>query len=389
MKRKVLILPSWYPSKASPVSGIFIEEQARVLLRDYDVAVLFPAVYGWWQFKQWHRAEKCGVEEQHGIKLFREQAFVPFPKVLKIIYRSYVYAARQGFKKILTHWGKPDIIHAHVVLPGGWAATLLGREYDIPVILTEHSSPFSVHLKTEYQRRLVRETIVALEHVVAVSPSLAQQISVFQITTHISVVGNLVRTDFFEPLKSDRRRSTTITRFLSVGQMTEQKGLIYLLEAVRLLLQKGITSLEVVIGGHGRDRTKLEAMVQALGLSDRFHFLGLLGRSEVRDWMQRCDVFVLPSLHETFGIVLGEAMACGKPVISTRCGGPEFVVVPETGLLIDKANPSALANAMEAFILGRFKYDSGLIRKSIVERFGEEAFLQNISKIYEEVWAKA
>ena len=47
-----------------------------------------------------------------------------------------------------------------------------------------------------------------------------------------------------------------------------------------------------------------------------------LNREQVRERMQKCDVFVLSSLHETFGVVVGEAMACGKPVISTRCGGP-------------------------------------------------------------------
>ena len=104
--------------------------------------------------------------------------------------------------------------------------------------------------------------------------------------------------------------------------------------------------------------------------------------------MQECNVFVLPSLHETFGIVLGEAMACGKPVISTRCGGPEYVVTPDTGVLVDVANPVALADAMEAFISGRHSYDPQLVRRSVTERFGEEAFLRNISSIYEQVWAR-
>ncbi len=102
--------------------------------------------------------------------------------------------------------------------------------------------------------------------------------------------------------------------------------------------------------------------------------------------MRECDAFVLPSLGETFGVVLCEAMACGKPVIATRCGGPEFVVTPETGLLVDAANPMALAEAMDRFISHQVAFDSDVIRGSVVARFGEDTFLKNISAIYEELW---
>ena len=94
--------------------------------------------------------------------------------------------------------------------------------------------------------------------------------------------------------------------------------------------------------------------------------------------MQKCDVFVLSSLHETFGVVVGEAMACGKPVISTRCGGPEFIVNEENGVLVDVANAQALAGAMEDFIADRVSFDPQTVRASVVNRFSPEAFVRNI-----------
>jgi glycosyltransferase involved in cell wall biosynthesis len=102
--------------------------------------------------------------------------------------------------------------------------------------------------------------------------------------------------------------------------------------------------------------------------------------------MHDCDVFVLPSLNETFGIVVGEAMACGKPVIATRCGGPEFVVTDETGVLIDVGSLEGLTEAMSDFISGRFSFDPSVIRASVVNRFGPSAFLRNIAGIYDELW---
>jgi glycosyltransferase involved in cell wall biosynthesis len=101
--------------------------------------------------------------------------------------------------------------------------------------------------------------------------------------------------------------------------------------------------------------------------------------------MQWCDLFILPSLRETFGIVLGEAMACGKPVVATRCGGAEFLVTPETGQLVEPANPTLLADAIEQWASMRDSYDSVAIRKHIVDRFGESAFLQNVSAWYDRI----
>jgi glycosyltransferase involved in cell wall biosynthesis len=122
-----------------------------------------------------------------------------------------------------------------------------------------------------------------------------------------------------------------------------------------------------------------------MGLSGHCRFIGLLTPDEVRTWMQWCDVFVLPSLSESFGIVLGEAMACGKPVISTHCGGPDYVVTPETGLLVDVANAEGLAEAMQSFIEGKVEFDSRTIRESVVKRFGEQAFIEATLNVYRQV----
>jgi glycosyltransferase involved in cell wall biosynthesis len=147
-------------------------------------------------------------------------------------------------------------------------------------------------------------------------------------------------------------------------------------------MAKGMNQFELVIGGDGNELPKLKETAMRLGLSSRCRFLGMLTRVQVREALRSADVFVLPSLGETFGIVLGEAMACGKPVISTRCGGPEFVVTQETGLLVEPADPQGLADAMGEFMSGRVQFDPATIRRSISRRFGEEAFLASINDIY-------
>jgi L-malate glycosyltransferase len=387
--KKLLIIPAWYPSTTAPINGIFIEDQAVVLSEKYDVMVYSIQSLNRWDLLFGRTVWKNNIEQQTGIKVYRTQILGPPQYPLFAFWKYYLDKVRKAFQKILVTWGKPDLIHAHVILPTGWAAMKLGQYYDIPVVLTEHSGPFSVHLTSSLKQRLAYETLTNVNRVLAVSPALSQNIRHFYPNTKIDVVGNVIRTDLFaRPIKNinlSHISKQSGIRFLSVAHLNEQKGIHYLLEAAQLLIQRGITHFELLIGGDGPFRYHLEKMAEPF--SEQCHFLGMLNRQEVIYWMQQCDVFVLPSLGETFGVVLGEAMACGKPVIATRCGGPEFVVTPEIGILVKTADSEVLAEAMTGFILKQFNYDASKTQRSIDQRFGEDAFLKNISTIYEKIWA--
>jgi glycosyltransferase involved in cell wall biosynthesis len=387
MKKKILVLPSWYPSNIHPINGVYIREQVLALSQKYLVAVLVPCFIGWRQILRGTITFKSQLEELGGVYVVNDGRAACIPRIPIFSYSMYARSARQGFEKLLSEWGRPDIIHAHVVLPAGWAATVLKKKYEIPVVLTEHSGPFSMHLKTSGNRQLVKDTLTRADRVITVSPALAQQIKDFIPTIDLQVLGNIINTDFFTPVVEQARdTSRSSCRFLTVAIIKKPKGLHYLLEAAHILTRRGQTSFELIIGGDGPQRQRLMIMAQQMGLSEKCRFLGGLAPSEVRNQMQQCDVFVLPSLQETFGIVLGEAMSCGKPVIATRCGGPEYVVTPETGFLVDVADPVALADAMERFILGHVNYDPTIIRQNIKERFGKEAYLNNISKVYDQLF---
>ncbi len=388
MKKKILLLASWYPTTASPIGGIFVQDQARILSRQYEVAVLAPQLVpgnfrkaGPFTFSQ-------EIEQDEALIVYRPRVPVPLPRPRALAFLFYLPVVKKSAAKLMAEWGQPDLIHAHVVLPGGWAAVQLGKRYSLPVVLTEHSSPFAMQLRRPYQRFLVRHTLAQMQQVIAVSPALAQEIQDFFPAAPLVVAGNVIKTNFFVPPEIEKKSARGRTRFLSVALLSKQKGINYLLQAGRLLLARGCTSFELTIGGDGPERTALERLAHDLGLGPHCRFLGMLAPHEVKNAMQQCDVFVMPSLHESFCIVLGEAMACGKPVIATRCGGPEFVITPETGVLVEPANAAMLAEVMENFITHRAAYDAQQVRQSVVRRFGEEAFLQNLAAVYERIWSK-
>jgi glycosyltransferase involved in cell wall biosynthesis len=244
-----------------------------------------------------------------------------------------------------------------------------------------------MHLRRPWQRRLVRPTLRSADAVVAVSPGLRDEMRMLDPDLPIRVVGNVTDTDFFTPApKADQQPFGTGTfRFASIALLTSGKDMGTVLQAFRRARESGPRSVELVIGGDGPERVRLEALAERLGLGDACRFVGRLTPAGVRDLLQASDVFVLASRHETFGVVLAEAMACGKPVIATRCGGPEWFVTPESGVLVPVGDPSALADAMIGVMRGTTGFDPNAVRRHIVGRFGPEAFLEAIEHVYASV----
>jgi len=204
-----------------------------------------------------------------------------------------------------------------------------------------------------------------------------------------AIIGEMVKTRFFLPLTGEKTETCSNMRYLSVGLLTEQKGIDYLIQATSLLKQRGFEAFEIRIGGDGPELEKLRRMAGNLNVADKCNFLGMLTRHQVKAAMQSCDCFVLPSRHETFGVVMGAAMSCGKPVIATYCGGGEYVVTPSSGKLVNPGDPIALANAMESIARDKHAFSSERIRAEVQSRFGEEAYLNRMSEVYSALWEKS
>jgi glycosyltransferase involved in cell wall biosynthesis len=384
---RIAILTSWYPSQRGPIVGSFALGQAAVLAEEHEVALVAP-VRIWWR-EAWRTLPgPMPVEQQGRVTVFRQRWLSPFPRCpLYWTHRRACHALRRGFADLLRVWGRPDVIHAHVVLPAGYAAAELGATYGIPTVLTEHSGPFAMHLGTSGERRMVRAALRGMSRVLAVGPSLREQMLAFAPDLSVEVVGNVIATRFFRP--APEKRQTPVRRLLAVGGLVPDKGHAHLLQAAAELLGRGHTDFELRIAGDGSLRPVLEAQAKSLGLGDHCRFLGWLTPAQVRDEMQQCDLFVVSSLCETFCIAAGEALACAKPVLTTRCGGPEHLVSPATGMVVEPGSPAALADALQRFLDGVCHFDPSTIRASIAVRFGEEAFLRGLGRVYASLAAPA
>ncbi len=182
---------------------------------------------------------------------------------------------------------------------------------------------------------------------------------------------------------------------VSIGRLREKKGFPYLLRACSLLKKKGIV-LSLKIIGDGPDRPSLEAMIKDLGLGGMVELMGHIPHASVKVVLERADVFVLPCIVATDGSMDGlpnvilEAMAMGLPVVSTDISAiPEAVLHGETGLLVQPADPVALADALASIWrapeMGAKMGRAG--REVIRKRFGLEENTRRLIREFERVLA--
>ncbi|MDQ3704687.1 MAG: glycosyltransferase [Chloroflexota bacterium] len=384
-KLMVLILPSWYPTERYPVGGVFIQEQARALTRrtDVEVGVLFVDRVS---VKAWlHRPKLLKMSKEEGVPVYR--LLMPSLRgVWPFLHSVWAVLACAGLRRQNV---RPDILHAHVSVPAGFSGALIKLLWRVPLVITEHIGPFSQLMRNRRSAFATRLSMSRADTVVAVSAALRDQIMSYpRLRRQIDVIPNVVNVGEF-PVKAETRQTCEPARLLFVGEMdTSIKGVDYLIGAVSILRKRGVeVTLDLV--GDGRNRREYETQARRLRVADLCRYHGMLRHEEVVEMMHGYDVLVVPSLAETFGVVVVEAMAAGVPVVATRCGGPEEIVTPDLGVLVAKADSAALADGITDVLSRPGDFPPAHLRRVAEVRFGHETISARLVELYREVLGRS
>lgn len=166
---------------------------------------------------------------------------------------------------------------------------------------------------------------------------------------NIIIIPNGFDNNIFKKLdKTDCRNKLQIPLdkkiLLSVGNLLEEKGHKYLIESMKYVVDVKPDVLCIIVGD-GKLRNMLEKQIRDVRLDKYFMLVGAKPHKEIPIWINACDLFVFPSLVESFGMAQVEAMACGKPVVSTKNGGSEEIIISkDLGLLCDASNSKSLSD---------------------------------------------
>lgn len=370
---KILLLTHSYPDENSGWRGLFIREQALALSREHDVIVVYFKV-DYSRFGPFLKYSFRKKEDAH-LTEYTLTTCRSFPVINQWKYLSDTY---RFIKREILAGNKIDIVHSHLSYPAGFLGTIIQKKLKIPNIVTEHSW-ITNYFRSPVHKISVHYTLKNACAIIAVSNVLSDNIKRFY-NRKTNVIPNVVNTDSFQPAMAKNTGTLNIGMLGGMGNYL--KGFDVMLNAVSLLNDM---DLKVHIGGTGKYLAEYKEMVTRLGISDKCIFYGEIKREKKSDFYANLDVYVMSSRLETFGVVVVEAMASGLPVISTRCGGPEEIITPETGMLVENANPSCLADAIRTFREKPGQFDRNFIRKYAVDNYGQQAFVKKITALYIDV----
>lgn len=365
---KICILTHGYPRYPDDTTAPFIESIAETLQQqeDVDVTVLTPDT---------PHFERSDADSTVNLQTYRYF----FPRQLQRLgysntlvndcaLKKYVYLlAPFLFISGIFHlfWlscrHKFDVIHAHWLLPNGFISAVVNRLLKIPYVITLHGSDIFVSKQNFIFKNMAKWTLKHAAMVTSVTPAFLPELAALGVPEQkrCMITNGVTSSVFSTP---SQKKITEMRERLSIpddclvvfalGRIVLKKGFNVLIQALPYVKEK-IQDVKVIIGGDGTDLSRLKALATELGVTDMVQFPGTINRTDVPIFFYLSDLFVLPAVFDPKGnvdgcpIVILEAMACGKPVVSSDISGIPIVVKDgETGLLVSEKNVQALATAI-------------------------------------------
>lgn len=381
----ILIVPSWYNACSGAQLGSFFREQALALKEMGNKIVVADAT-----FQSMHNLKNkqlFKIEKKNDDGLITYSYLIPslgLMRLEKVGLKVYYQNLCKLYNEIIKDGYHIDIIHAHSFFLAGVAAVALGKKYNIPVVVTEHSSAIISKKLTNAKKSLLTETVESSDAFICVGNGLKKAVIDYTKTKkEIVVIPNLVDKRFMYK----KVKGLDTFYFVSVGNLIKSKRFDLTISSFAKVF-KGKANIELKIIGDGPLKEELRQLAKELGVETQVIFMGRLNRNQVAIELQKSNVFVLASDYETFGVVYIEALACGVPVIGTRNGGANDIINETNGCLVDVNDEQQLSKAMDYLFCNLDNFDKEQIARDCEELYGKEAVCTKIIGIYKGILEK-
>ncbi len=411
-KKKNLLIIAYaadYPTKDRPTAGLFIKEFVDHLGQSYNCKLMlvkrkFIGIGMRSQInyflntlkKLFNRAllEKTGrnpgsfKSSEESVLPVNYPVFTIHGKPLHIFNGlSSVWSAR----RVLAESGfKPDLIQTFKSFPPAYIGWKLKQKYQVPVVNMEYQGPFSSYAEEPYCMKRALSAIGNIDRTIYTKFQTGV-IRSYGIPAdrlghgHFGI--NTDRFGFDEQTYLKRKSEITKKRakLLVIGRVDEEKGFKYLINSTSILVKEYPEIQLSIVGPKGNCFEWAMNKIKLLHIEKNVRYLGVVQRDDLPKVINEHDILVIASLIETLGLTMLEAFSCGKPVVATRCGGPEEFINENIGILVPVRDSSALAHGIRQAIRNYHNYDPKVIREYALKNYGYGVVTKRFQRLYDEL----
>lgn len=313
---------------------------------------------------------------------------------VKVIYLPFgtklgYYLNVFALKKIISK-EKPDLINAHYASGYGTLGRLSG--FNKKLLNVWGSDVYDFPNESKIKKRIIEKNLKNYTAIASTSYCMAEETKKYLENKNrkIYITPFGVDTKKFKNFNIEKNKNEIVIGI--VKTLTENYGIEYLIRAIKELENtldiENYKKIRLLIYGKGELKNKLEALTKELQIEDKVIFKGYISNEDVPKALNEMDIFVVPSINESFGVAAVEAMACEIPVIASSVGGlKEVIVDKETGYLVPKKDHKEIAKYLKKLILDKNLRTSlgenG--RKRVLENYDWNSNVEYMIKIYEEI----
>jgi len=376
MNRLIAYITTFYPTPEKPWHGIFFRDHAEALAEYEDVAVMHLQTPSWRQQKSIF--PQIETQTRNNVYTVRANQPVITHRFQPLIKKASIKAGEKALREISEHYGRqPDCLIAQCVLPAGKIAMQLSDQTGIPYGVIDHFTFLEEMFKN--QSNSIKKVYKRASFIAAVSNDLRSKIETFVKSKYkVFTLGNVLGRVFEDSIyKKNDKKNPSSFKWLFVGPELKKKGIDTLFNTLSKL---NYSALELTIVGKG----EFNAFKEQNFKIPVNHIYGV-NRKKMIQIMQKHDALISTSRNETFGMAVLEMISQGRPVLATRCGGPEEFVTPDCGIVVAKESPGETARAMKKIMGNYDAYSPKKISRHAREGFGSRSFYKKMMGIFNEI----
>jgi len=286
-----------------------------------------------------------------------------------------------------------DVINAHFVIPSGLPAVFLAKIFRKPLVISilggdiyDPSKKWSPHRHSSL-KLLIGWLLRQADHIVAPSSNTKENaLRYYNYNGQIETIPlGFVQPSFRRVTRADLGLPEDQIILVSVGRLVKRKGYEYAIRAVSQLVQQG-HQVKYLIIGDGPEEMTLRGLAKELKIEKDVIFSGYVTEEVKYQYLSQSDIYLLPSLHEGFGICLLEAMYCGLPIVATNNGGQtDFLIDGKNALLVPTKNWEILAETIDEICCDKSKMSKmSANNKEDIKRY----YIQEVAMQYEKMFSR-